>query len=75
METARLLILLFYAYLVAGVLFACVFLWRGIGNVDDAANGISWKTRALFFPGIVALWPALWRRWKSSKSTWHDTST
>lgn len=64
MEAIRFLISLFYLYLLAGVVFAALFLWRGIDKIDEAAKGISWKTRALFFPGIVALWPVLWRKWQ-----------
>ena len=63
MEIARILVNLFYLYLLPGVIFAALFLWRGIDKVDETAKGISWKTRALFFPGIVALWPVFWRKW------------
>lgn len=63
MEPIRLFINLFYLYLLAGVVFAAFFVWRGAAAIDEAARGISWKTRALFFPGSVALWPVLLRKW------------
>jgi len=66
MEFARVLINLFYLYLLAGVVFAALFLWRGIDKIDDAARVISWKTRALFFPGIVAFWPVLLKKWRNT---------
>lgn len=68
METVRVLVNLFYLYLLAGVIFAVLFLWRGIDKIDDATKGISWKTRALFFPGLVALWPVFLKKWKKSAS-------
>lgn len=69
METIRFFVHLFYLYLLAGILFAAFFLWRGIDRLDEAARGISWKTRLLFFPGCVALWPVLWRKWRGAQQT------
>lgn len=64
MEMVRLLLDLFYLYVLAGVVFAVLFLWRGAGRIDEEAQGISWKTRALLFPGTAALWPLLLRKWR-----------
>ncbi|MBK7938267.1 MAG: hypothetical protein IPJ82_14825 [Lewinellaceae bacterium] len=63
METVRFLICVFYCYLLAGVIFAAFFLWRGAAQLDHAAKGISWKTRVFLFPGSAALWPVLLRKW------------
>lgn len=63
METIRFIINVFYLYLLAGALFAALFVWRGAAALDEAANGISWKTRALLFPGSAALWPVLLQKW------------
>ncbi len=63
METVRFLVNIFYLYLLAGVVFAVLFLWRGAAELDKAAKGISWKTRAFLFPGSAALWPVLLRKW------------
>lgn len=63
MDTLRFLLNAFYLYLLAGAVFAALFVWRGAAALDEAARGISWKTRALLFPGSVALWPVLLRRW------------
>ena len=68
METIRLLVNLIYLYLLAGVIFAALFIWRGAEKIDEAARGISWKTRALLFPGTVGLWPVLLRKWINHKS-------
>lgn len=53
---------LFYGYMALGALFAIYFVWHGAARLDEAARGISWKTRVLFFPGATALWPVLLRK-------------
>jgi len=63
METVKFLVYIFYLYLLAGVVFAALFLQRGAARIDKAAKGISWKTRALLFPGSAVLWPVLLRKW------------
>ncbi len=63
METVRFLVHVFYLYLLAGVVFAVLFLRRGAAGLDKAAKGISWKTRAFLFPGSAALWPVLLHKW------------
>ncbi len=65
MEAIKFLVNVFYLYLLAGVVFASLFVWRGAAALDEAAKGISWKTRALLFPGSAALWPVLLRKWLS----------
>lgn len=66
MQTVRFLLFTFYAYVLVGVLFATFFVWSGAGKIDDSARGMSWKVRALLFPGSVALWPVLLRQWRKS---------
>lgn len=51
------------AYLVLGFLFAVAFHWRGLRRIDPSAERGTWGFRVLVTPGIVALWPVLWRRW------------
>lgn len=63
METIRFFVNALYLYLLAGVVFASLFLWRGAAALDEAARGISWKTRVLLFPGSAALWPVLLKKW------------
>ena len=67
METIKFLVNVFYLYLLAGVIFASFFLWRGAAVLDEAAKGISWKTRALLFPGSAALWPILLSKWLKTR--------
>jgi len=54
-------------YLAIGSLVAVPFLIFGIGRVDPAAKAAPWTFRALVFPGVVAMWPLVVRRWLSSR--------
>jgi hypothetical protein len=63
MALAQLLIDAMGAYLAAGVLFAVIFIARGMGRVDPVAQHASWGFRLIVMPGVAALWPLLLARW------------
>ena len=63
MDVIQLCVSIFYLYLLIGAVFAAFFLWRGAALLDDTAQGLSWKMRALLFPGSMVLWPVLLRKW------------
>jgi len=50
-------------YVAVGVVIAVPFVTVGVGRIDPAAHGVRWTFRALVFPGVVALWPFILRRW------------
>lgn len=50
-------------YLVLGVLFALLFVPLGVQRVDTQARSAPFSFRAIIFPGVMALWPLLLRRW------------
>lgn len=50
-------------YLLAGIVFAAVFAWRGVGRIDPVARQGSWGFRFVILPGAAALWPYLAWRW------------
>jgi len=54
---------LFIGYLALGILFALAFVAIGIGRVDPVAKDSSVGFRLIIFPGVVALWPWLLKRW------------
>lgn len=56
------------AYSAVGVLFAAVFLVRGVAKIDPSADGSGWGFRLMILPGVAALWPAMLRRWLQSTS-------
>jgi len=50
-------------YLAGGFLFAISFVFIGVKKIDPhAAHGL-WGFRLLIFPGTLAFWPLLLRRW------------
>ena len=63
MGFAQLLIDAIGAYLLAGAVFAVIFVARGIGRVDPVAQHAPWGFRLIVMPGVAALWPLLLSRW------------
>lgn len=57
-------------YLLAGCLFAAVFHAGPIKRVDHAVDGAPVRFRLLITPGLVALWPLMWKRWKTGDASW-----
>jgi len=65
---AILLVDAFYLYALLGVVFALAFVTIGVKRIDSQANGSGAAFRLLIFPGSVAFWPLLLRRWIAAKS-------
>ena len=55
-------------YAAAGVVFAIVFVARGVSRVDAHATGAGLGFRLIVFPGVVAQWPFLLSRWMRAGS-------
>jgi hypothetical protein len=54
---------LVFLYLGGGLVFALHFLLRGgLARLDPSAGAGSRPFKLLILPGVVALWPFLWRR-------------
>lgn len=62
MIAAAFLILL-GGYLACGFFFALPFVLFGVKKIDPHAAHGSWGFRLLIFPGSLAFWPLLLRRW------------
>ncbi len=60
---AAVVIELMAAYCLLGVLFAVAFVTAGVQRIDSQAKGSGLGFRMLIFPGAVAFWPLLLRRW------------
>ena len=46
-----------------GLVFALVFVWAGVQNLDSEAQGSGVGFRLLILPGVAAFWPMLFYRW------------
>ena len=64
-RVATLLVGALYLYNIAGLVFAIAFVITGVKRIDSQAIGSGSGFRLLIFPGAVALWPLLLRRWIS----------
>lgn len=53
-------------YAAIGLVFALLFVTRGVTRVDPAAIGGSIGFRILIIPGVIAFWPLLMRRQQES---------
>ena len=53
----------FYFYFAIGLLFAVVFVAKGVQQLDPNASGSGIGFRLLILPGSAAFWPLFLRRW------------
>lgn len=67
-QIARLFVFAIYAYAAIGFLFAIAFVAAGVKRIDAQAVGTSVGFRLLIFPGTMAFWPMLLRRWLAGKT-------
>ena len=56
-------------YLAIGVVFAVPFLIRGISQIDPVAAEGTRGFKVIIFPGVIAFWPLLARRWLTGITT------
>lgn len=63
MRLAEWFVGLLEVYITLGLMFAIIFVWRGVQRVDPAAQSAPLSFRFLLLPGVWALWPLLLRRW------------
>ncbi len=56
-------------YLAIGVVFAVPFLVKGIGKIDPVAAKGTRGFKIIIFPGVIAFWPLLARRWLTGVGT------
>lgn len=67
-DFVRLAVLTAECYALAGVLFALMFLPRGIVRVDARMRESPKTVRLLLFPGVAAFWPLFAWRWMSGRT-------
>jgi len=50
-------------YVAIGLVFAMIFVFAGVGRIDESAKGAPLAFRLLIIPGVTALWLILLVRW------------
>jgi hypothetical protein len=56
-------------YLLLGLLFSLVFLWKGLNRVDPTTKGSSFYFKLLIIPGMIVFWIFFLGRWIKNKRT------
>lgn len=59
----NILIFILSGYLLIGLLFAIAFVLRLANQIDPGAKGAHWSFRLMTFPGVVAFWPVLMKKY------------
>lgn len=72
MILVKIILMFTLVYLLLGSLFAIFFLISGVEKIDPAAHRSGLGFRLIIFPGTVALWPILLKKWISIKRKDHD---
>ena len=62
-DVARVIVALFELYVLAGVLFAALFLPRAVARLDPRVADAPRTLKLLILPGVATLWPVLAWRW------------
>lgn len=60
---AEILVACAMVYAACGLLFAVLFVTRGVNVVDPLAKESTAGFRLIIIPGAAALWPLLLKRW------------
>lgn len=60
---ANAFVILLGLYLLFGILFAAVFIPKGLGKIDPVTSESTWGFRVMIVPGVIGLWPLLAHRW------------
>lgn len=66
MEIVKILVWLFYAYLLIGLVFAFWFAFNGVKKVDDGMRSAKWNLRLLLVPGTMLLWIFMLKKYLKS---------
>ncbi|MFK8006350.1 MAG: hypothetical protein AB8H03_08270 [Saprospiraceae bacterium] len=56
-------------YLILGIIFTIVFLWKGIAKVDEGVNGSDRLFKVLIFPGLIVFWVYFLRKWLKTNAS------
>ncbi len=69
----ELFVLMLSGYFFCGLLFAILFVWKGVTAIDpDGAKGTRLGFRLIIIPGTMAFWPVLLKKWISASVKKND---
>jgi hypothetical protein len=60
------MLLIVEIYLIIGIFFSIVFIWKGLEKTDDGIHGSSWLVKALIFPGMIVFWVVFANKWRKA---------
>ena len=66
MEVIRILVWLFYLYLILGLFFGCWFAFKGVDKLDAGMLNAKWNLRMLLVPGTMLLWVVVLKKYLKS---------
>ena len=72
MNIVTILLLIVAVYLITGLLFAIIFIIKGVTKIDESANGSGWGFRVVIIPGTIVFWPVLLKKWIAVKKRIDD---
>lgn len=75
MLPVKIILLLILLYLVAGLVFAIIFVIRGVDKIDHGAHGAGIGFRLIIIPGSIVFWPLLLQKWLQAQTKNHDATT
>ena len=61
------LLMILLMYLLAGIIFWVMFIWKGMVNIDPNTSGSSLWFKLIILPATAALWPVLLVKWLKSQ--------
>jgi hypothetical protein len=50
-------------YFLCGLIFAIVFIIKGITMIDENAQGSTIGFKIIIIPGVMVFWPLLFKKW------------
>lgn len=62
-------------YILAGVVFGLIFIFKWVDQVDAGAGGTRTGFRLIILPGVIAFWPVLLKRYLNSRNQSRNIGT
>ena len=63
-QIVSIMLMLAGVYLLVGIVFYFPFIRKGVHHFDDGVKSAPLFMKIMIFPGTVALWPILLKKWR-----------